>query len=742
MFGQERDWETLSGTVENIIHRNKDDGYTVLELSSGGELYTAVGTELADVQEGEDVTLHGRFVTHANFGEQFRAEACEAHLPDSAAMIRRYLSAGALPYIGRALAGRIVDKFGAKTLEIIATDPQKLTQIKGITPQKANAISREFKRIYGVREAISSLAQYDLPASAAIALFRKYGPDTADIVSQNPFILCDPPVNRDFESADRIAQNMGFLYNDQVRVEAGLLFILRYNMQANGHTCLPRAKLCEVASGYLRVEPETVESTMEDMLVNEDLYLVEFDDKERVFVPEYMRAERYIADHLRRLIHWPAKNKYDVASLTKRAETVQGITYAPLQRTAIAMALGANALVLTGGPGTGKTTAINGMLTAFQQCGDRVALAAPTGRAAKRLSELTGRPAKTIHRLLEVDHSKRDEVRFVHDEHNPLKCDVIVIDEMSMVDVLLFESLLRALRPQCKVIMVGDEDQLPSVGAGNVLGSIIASDVVPTVRLRDIFRQAAQSLIVSNAHRIVLGQPPLPGRRDGDFFLMESDGEACRDLVCDLVCRRLPQYYGFHPLEDIEVLCPSKKGVVGTESLNAALQQRLNPPGPGRAQIAVREKILRVGDKVMQMRNNYDIPFTRPDGGEEGAGAFNGDMGVVVAVDARAGTVTVRSEDRLYVYTPDCVRELEPAYAITIHKSQGSEFGAVVIPVMNTPPMLLYRNLLYTGVTRAKTLCVLVGHKAEVAQMVASARSNKRFSCLSHLLKSGEEGGA
>lgn len=739
MFGQEQDWETLSGTVENIIHRNQDDGYTVLELSSKGELYTAVGAELADVQEGEEVTLHGRFTTHANFGEQFRAEACEAHLPDTAAMIRRYLAAGALPYIGKALAGRIVDAFGDKTLEIIATDPMALTKVKGITPQKARAASKEFKRIYGVREAISSLAQYELPASAAIALFRKYGPDTADIVSQNPFLLCEPPVSRDFDFADRIAQNMGFLYDDHVRVGAGIQYILRYNMQMNGHTCLPRAKLCEVASGYLRVEQETVEATMDALLENKELYVVEFDGKNRIFLPEYMRAERYVAEHLHRLIHWPSKNLCDVDTLTARSEAIQGITYAPLQREAIAAALRANALVLTGGPGTGKTTAINGMLSAFQQCGDRVALAAPTGRAAKRLSELTGRPAKTIHRLLEVDHSKRDTVRFLHDEKNPLKCDVVVIDEMSMVDMLLFESLLRALRPQCKVIMVGDEDQLPSVGAGSVLSSVIASGTVPTVRLRDIFRQAAQSLIVSNAHRIVAGQTPLPGRRDGDFFLMEADGDACLELVCDLVCRRLPSYYGFHPLEDIEVLCPSKKGLVGTESLNAALQQRLNPPAPGRAQLAVREKILRVGDKVMQMRNNYDIPFTRPDGGEEGAGAFNGDMGVVVAVDARAGTVTVRMEDRLYVYTPDCVRELEPAYAVTIHKSQGSEFAAVIIPVMNTPPMLLYRNLLYTGVTRAKTLCVLVGHAKEVEQMVANVRSSKRFSCLAHLLQSGGE---
>ena len=375
------------------------------------------------------------------------------------------------------------------------------------------------------------------------------------------------------------------------------------------------------------------------------------------------------------------------------------------------------------------------MLAAFEQCGDRVALAAPTGRAAKRLSELTGRKAKTIHRLLEVDRSGGEIVRFIHNEKNLLKCDVVVIDEMSMVDDMLFESLLLALKPACKIIMVGDEDQLPSVGAGNVLGNIIASGIVPTVRLTEIFRQAAESMIVSNAHRIVTGQPPQKGGLDSDFFMLESDGEACADLVCDLVCRRLPQSYGFDPFEDIQVLCPSKIGPLGTVALNAALQQRLNPPGPGRPQIQVRDKILRVGDKVMQIKNNYDIPYTRPDGGEDGAGAFNGDMGVIESVDVRGGSVTVRSEERRIVYTSEYLRELEPAYAVTIHKSQGSEFPAVIVPVMDVPPKLCYRNLLYTGVTRAKSLCILAGHSREVVQMVHSVRRNKRFSCLAELLQ-------
>ncbi len=728
----EQEWQTLSGTVENIVYCNEANGYTVLELSSEGELYTAVG-ELSSIHVGEDVTLHGRFATHPSFGEQFRAEAFEVRLPESAAAIRRYLASGALPYIGKALAGRIVDAFGAQTLEIIATDPGQLAKIRGITAEKARSISTEFKRMFGVREAIGYLARYHLPAGAAVALYRQYGQDTVDIVSHNPYVLCGPPAYQDFGAADAIAQEMGLLYDAHERVCAGLLFVLRHNLQ-NGHTCLPRDKMCAAASGFLRVEPETVFSTLDTMLAAGALCAVELNDAGWVYLPEYLQAERHIAFHLRRLIHWPGAGTGDTEKFIARAEASQNITYAPLQRRAIAAAFCSNALVLTGGPGTGKTTTVNGILSAFEQNGDRVMLAAPTGRAAKRLSELTGRKAKTIHRLLEVDFGKNDAVRFQHNEKNPLKCDVLVIDEMSMVDALLFESLLRALRPQCRLIMVGDEDQLPSVGAGNVLGGIIASGVVPTVRLRDIFRQAAQSMIVSNAHRIVTGERPEKGTRDSDFFMLESDGEACLELVCDLVCRRLPQRYGFDPFEDIQVLCPSKIGLLGAVSLNAALQQRLNPPGPGRAQLTVRDKILRVGDKVMQVRNNYDIPYTRPDGGEDGAGAFNGDLGVIVGVDPHEGSVTVRSEDRLLVYTSEHVRELEPAYAVTIHKSQGSEFAAVIIPVMEVPPKLLYRNLLYTGVTRAKTLCILAGHSAEVVQMVNSVRRNKRFSCLAQLL--------
>ena len=555
------------------------------------------------------------------------------------------------------------------------------------------------------------------------------------MLRHDPYLLCGYPAYQDFRAADAIAGQLGLEYDSFERVRAGLVHVLRHNLN-NGHACLPAAKLVPTVAQFLHVEPQQVESALRQMCDDGDAVLFGEEEDAAVYLPEYYDAERCVALALRETMRLPPHGGKSAAAAIRRLEAVNGIRYAPLQKQAIEKALSENALVLTGGPGTGKTTAVNGMLAAFEENGDRVALAAPTGRAAKRLSELTGRKAKTIHRLLEVDHTAADSTRFLHNAKNPLKCDVIVIDEMSMVDVLLFQSLLNALKPNCRIIMVGDEDQLPSVGAGNVLASVIASGLVPVVRLKEIFRQAAQSLIISNAHRIVEGLAPQKGTRDSDFFQLECPtAEACAALVCDLVARRLPQSYGYDPMEDIQVLCPTKMGPVGTQALCAALQQRLNPPAAHKAELKLYDKVLRTGDKVMQVRNDYDIPFTRPGGGEDGAGAFNGDMGIIEAVDPREGTVTVRSEDRRLVYSGEALRELELAYAITIHKSQGSEFAAVVIPLFEVPPRLCYRNLLYTGVTRAKDLCILAGHAAEAAAMAQNAMRNKRFSKLAQMLK-------
>ena len=727
---------SISGTVETVVYANEQTGYAVLEVADerDGELYTAVGP-LCEVRAGEEVTLHGRFAMHPTFGQQFKTESYEVRLPETAAAIRRYLSGGALPHIGKAIAARIVAAFGEESLEVIASQPEVLATVKGLTREKAYEASREFQKMFGVREAIECLARWQLPASVAVALYRHYGPDTVDMLRHDPYLLCGYPAYQDFRAADAIAGQLGLEYDSFERVRAGLVHVLRHNLN-NGHACLPAAKLVPTVAQFLHVEPQQVESALRQMCDDGDAVLFGEEEDAAVYLPEYYDAERCVALALRETMCLPPHGGKSAAAAIRRLEAVNGIRYAPLQKQAIEKALSENALVLTGGPGTGKTTAVNGMLAAFEENGDRVALAAPTGRAAKRLSELTGRKAKTIHRLLEVDHTAADSTRFLHNAKNPLKCDVIVIDEMSMVDVLLFQSLLNALKPNCRIIMVGDEDQLPSVGAGNVLASVIASGLVPVVRLKEIFRQAAQSLIISNAHHIVEGLAPQKGTRDSDFFQLECPtAEACAALVCDLVARRLPQSYGYDPMEDIQVLCPTKMGPVGTQALCAALQQRLNPPAAHKAELKLYDKVLRTGDKVMQVRNDYDIPFTRPGGGEDGAGAFNGDMGIIEAVDPREGTVTVRSEDRRLVYSGEALRELELAYAITIHKSQGSEFAAVVIPLFEVPPRLCYRNLLYTGVTRAKDLCILAGHAAEAAAMAQNAMRNKRFSKLAQMLK-------
>ena len=691
---------SISGTVETVVYANEQTGYAVLEVADerDGELYTAVGP-LCEVRAGEEVTLHGRFAMHPTFGQQFKTESYEVRLPETAAAIRRYLSGGALPHIGKAIAARIVAAFGEESLEVIASQPEVLATVKGLTREKAYEASREFQKMFGVREAIECLARWQLPASVAVALYRHYGPDTVDMLRHDPYLLCGYPAYQDFRAADAIAGQLGLEYDSFERVRAGLVHVLRHNLN-NGHACLPAAKLVPTVAQFLHVEPQQVESALRQMCDDGDAVLFGEEEDAAVYLPEYYDAERCVALALRETMSLPPHGGKSAAAAIRRLE------------------------------------AVNGMLAAFEENGDRVALAAPTGRAAKRLSELTGRKAKTIHRLLEVDHTAADSTRFLHNAKNPLKCDVIVIDEMSMVDVLLFQSLLNALKPNCRIIMVGDEDQLPSVGAGNVLASVIASGLVPVVRLKEIFRQAAQSLIISNAHRIVEGLAPQKGTRDSDFFQLECPtAEACAALVCDLVARRLPQSYGYDPMEDIQVLCPTKMGPVGTQALCAALQQRLNPPAAHKAELKLYDKVLRTGDKVMQVRNDYDIPFTRPGGGEDGAGAFNGDMGIIEAVDPREGTVTVRSEDRRLVYSGEALRELELAYAITIHKSQGSEFAAVVIPLFEVPPRLCYRNLLYTGVTRAKDLCILAGHAAEAAAMAQNAMRNKRFSKLAQMLK-------
>ena len=727
-----RQLQKLEGVVEHTIYENAETGYAVFEVDAGGQDVVVAGN-VGGIDNGMHVTVYGRMVTHPSYGEQFRAESCEASLPQDESGLLSYLSSGVLPYIGPATAKKIVKLFGGDALTVIGETPQKLCAIKGITAEKAAAISREFHRLYGVREAVAWFTQFGLSAQNAVTAYRAFGPHTVEALTQNPYLLCGEPLQLKFGQVDGIAAALQFESGSRLRVAAGLLYALRHNA-GNGHTCLPRAKLLASTARFLRVEPDAIEAGLQEMLQDGELRARTFADTEYIYLPDLLAAEEDIAVRLGELSTFPTEAPRTLESDIRALEITQGFAYAPLQKEAIRLALSSRVMVLTGGPGTGKTTTVNAILSLYEALYDRVALCAPTGRAAKRLSELTGHNASTIHRLLEVDYTT-GAVRFIHNEKNLLKYDVIILDEMSMVDVKLFQALLAAARPHCRIIMVGDADQLPSVGPGNILGEILRAGIVPTVRLTEIFRQAQQSLIVQNAHRIVQGQMPQKGGAQDDFFQIEAVGLACQRLVCDLVATRLPKAYGLDPVRDIQVLCPTKVGPTGSVELNARLQALLNPPGPGKPQLGGENggKILRLGDKVMQIKNDYDITFERA-GAEAGVGAYNGDLGVITAVDRDARSVTVMMDDRKYVYSADQLHELEPAYAVTVHKSQGSEFPAVIVPVADVPARLCYRNLLYTGVTRARRLCILAGSARTVEAMVRNVRQNMRYSGLRYLL--------
>ena len=724
----------LEGTVEHVIYENADSGYAVFEVDAGGTDVVVAGN-VGGVDNGMSVTVYGHMVNHPSYGEQFRAETIEARLPEDRTAILSYLSSGVLPYIGPSTAKKIVAKFGDDTLTVIAETPQRLCELKGITEQKAAIISNEFRRMYGVREVVAWFARYGMTAQQAVTCYRALGPHTVEALTQNPYLLCGEPLQLKFGQVDTIAAALQFETGCRLRVAAGLLYALRHNA-GNGHTCLPRDKLLESTSKFLRLPLGDLEAALDELLSSEELRTRTFDGVEYIYLPDLLSAEEDIAARLGQLSTFPTEAPPTLDADIRVLEMAQGFAYAPLQRQAIRLALSSRVMVLTGGPGTGKTTTVNAILSLYEALYDRVALCAPTGRAAKRLSELTNHAASTIHRLLEVDYSS-GSVRFIHNEKNLLKYDVIILDEMSMVDVKLFQALIAALRYTCRIIMVGDADQLPSVGAGNILSEVIRSGCVPTVCLNEIFRQAKRSLIVENAHHIISGEPLQKGSKTDDFFFLEADGEAAQRLVCDLVTTRLPRSYGFDPIRDIQVLCPTKLGPTGTQALNVELQNLLNPPQKGKPQLQSAARVFRVGDKVMQVRNNYEIVWNRI-GGEQGVGAYNGDIGIVESINLRERSMVVRMDDRRLLYPAENLNELEIAYAITVHKSQGSEFPAVILPVAQVPPRLCYRNLFYTGVTRARKLCVVAGRRDVVNSMMSNIRQNLRYSGLCALLQAGQ----
>ena len=724
----------LCGTVAAVIYQNEENGYTVLKLDVDDGSQTMVVGCIPYAVPGETMIVTGSWMTHPAHGQQFKAEFAERTMPETADAIYAYLAGRAVRGIGPATASLLVSRFGADTLNVLEYEPEKLTAIKGISLSKAKAMSANFRRQAGMRRLIEFLASANIRPVIALRMYQYYGDEALQLVQDNPYILVSDAIGATFQEADALALGHGFDDQSAERVAAATLYELAYNA-VRGHCFISYRNLLAATSQLSGVPDELVAESVDTLVQSGELVRERVAGCDGCYLARLHEAEAYTAERLLAMTQTEYRRMPDTEQIAARIEAQLGLTFADQQKETLRLACQHQVIAITGGPGTGKTTTVNAILSLYEALYDRVALCAPTGRAAKRLSELTGHAASTIHRLLEVDYSSGN-VRFIHNEKNLLKYDVIILDEMSMVDVKLFQALLAAARYHCRIIMVGDADQLPSVGPGNILGEILRVGVVPTVRLTDIFRQAQQSLIVQNAHRIVEGRMPQKGGAKDDFFLIESTGLACQKLVCDLVSKRLPKAYGFDPVKDIQVLCPTKVGPTGSVELNKKLQEILNPPAKGRAQIGTAEsaKILRLGDKVMQVKNDYDITFER-DGAEAGVGAYNGDLGIITAVDVDARAVTVMMDDRKYTYTADQLNELEPAYAVTVHKSQGSEFPAVVLPVADVPARLCYRNLLYTGVTRARKLCVLTGTARTEQAMVENVRQNMRYSGLRYLLK-------
>ena len=722
----------LSGSVEDVIYKNADNGYTVINLGCDEGLIAVVGN-LGDVNEGKRLSLRGGWITSPKYGRQFKAAMCERSMPETESEISAYLGSGVIKGLGPAIAKKIVKQFGTEALDIIDNDCMQLTVIKGITSDKALYISNEYHKITGVNEVIKFLGEYNFGPAHAISVWSAFEHDSIKQIKTNPYILCTSGIDIDFRSVDRMAADLGFDAENSDRVRAGIVYVLHENANA-GHTCLPTEKLRESVCDNLGIERRQFESCLDDCEEKDWVVRITLGKREFVYLPEYYLAETYIAKKLAFMLRTSAQYEKDYSDEIRGVEFSENIQYEDLQRAAISACLTGSVFILTGGPGTGKTTTLNGVIKILKAQKKRILLCAPTGRAAKRMSDLTGEPARTIHRLLEVDFNAKGELKFKRNETNPLPADVVIADEMSMVDALLMCSLVRAIKPTSKFIMVGDSNQLPSVGAGNVLKDLIASHYIPSVELKEIFRQAAQSLIVTNAHRIVNGEFPVLDDRQNDFFFMNKSLESdIAELVIQLAKQRLPDTYGFSPIDDIQVLCPTKMGMAGTKELNKQLQSALNPPSQNKAELKFFDVIFRTGDKVMQTKNDYDVLWTKNN--EKGSGIFNGDIGIIRSVDRFSQNVTIDFEGRVAIYTSEMLRRLEHAYAITIHKSQGSEYDAVIIPITAFTHNLLYRNLLYTGVTRAKKMIIVIGTKELVKTMVDNNRKMLRYSLLRPLLE-------
>lgn len=725
-----REQELIRGTVAAVLYQNQENGYSVIRFTTDqGVTITVVGT-IPMCTPGEHLAVTGHWEDHTTHGPQFRAEFLERVMPSGAEAIETYLSSRAIKGIGPRTASRIVKLFGDQTFEIMEQHPERLAEVPGISPQKAKAIGQSFQKQFGMRKLLEFLLSNGLPGELAMPLYKAYGDLAMDALRDDPYLLTEDYFGAAFAAVDQFAVHQGIEAEDFRRVQAATVYTLRHNL-GNGHTFLPAEKLCAATATMINVDPDVVRETLGELNLAGKLVVDTLRDISVCYLPEYYEAETYVAQRMLELSATPQQVPDRLEGTLRAVQQELGTEYASEQARAILTAARSSVMLLTGGPGTGKTTTVNGILGLFDRLGIKTVLAAPTGRAANRLKELCGREAATIHRLLETQFDPESgKLCFMHDESEPLKADAVVVDETSMVDILLMEALLRALKPQCRLILVGDPDQLPSVGAGNLFSDLIRSKKIPTVRLTEIFRQARESLIIMNAHAINGGQlPELTVKNKDFFFLQRRDMQRAVDTIVDLCVRRLPQNMGI-PADQIQVLSPTRKNEAGTAALNLRLQAALNPPAPGKQEHKRGKMLFRVGDRVMQIKNNYDIMWKKTEGFGVGTGVFNGDVGKVTEIDPGQETMTVVFDDRQVEYTFDLLGQLELAYAMTVHKSQGSEYRAVILSVSQANPYLLTRSILYTAVTRARELLILVGDPGVVQQMVENNRQSRRYSGL------------
>lgn len=733
--------EEVTGTVESVVYRNEQNGYTILEVSTDKkELVTVVGT-MPFVSEGENITVRGSYVVHSEYGRQLKADSFEKRIPEQPDAILKYLSSGVIKGIGPKTAEKIVEKYGADTFEVMSNHPDWLADFKGISPRRALEIGDEIRRQMGFYR-LFDFCRDVVPMHVALRIYQNYGERAVEQLRTNPYALCGKIRGFSFTAADQIAMGAGGAPDARERVLGATVRVLERACETGGHACLPVKQVVIEVASLLELDPKEVAEHEKDFVLEKQIGYLHRKADSLLYINRFYEAERSIAGRLLQLDRACVRYRVeDMEPLVNRAMLESGLEYAAMQRKAIFEAASSGVLIITGGPGTGKTTIIKALIRIYESMGCEVALAAPTGRAAKRMAESTACEARTIHRLLEVefrDEADGDEgATFARNEHNLLDADIIIIDEASMIDMFLMQALLAAIRPGARLVLLGDCDQLPSVGAGNVLHDLINSGCFNTVRLTEIFRQGSESLIVTNAHRINRGEMPVTDARDKDFFFMKREGGALISTLAEVTAQRLPATYGVSAFDKIQVITPTRKGAAGTETLNQLLQAELNPPAKDKAEKKFRNVVFREGDKVMQIRNNYDL--TWDEDGKERFGIYNGDIGVIGKIYDRQSYMMVNFDGREVKYGFDLLEDLELAYAITVHKSQGSEYPFVVMPVTDFPPMLMTRNLLYTAVTRAKTMAVLIGREDALSRMVENDREAVRYTGLCDMLQSAGE---